>query len=65
MFQYFNESLWRQIGKEPDDFMEEVRFLKDTNKKVKSFCEPLYNTLKSQPNVLETVLYYRSRRYSL
>ena len=63
MFNYFNTSLWKQIGKESGDFMEEVKYFRDVNDQVRKFCEPLYRTLRSQPDALEAVLYYRSKRY--
>ena len=64
MFNYFNTSLWKQIEKESNDFMEEVKYFRDVNDQVRKFCEPLYRTLRSQPDALEAVLYYRSKRYS-
>ncbi|XP_019637617.1 PREDICTED: galactosylceramide sulfotransferase-like [Branchiostoma belcheri] len=38
LFQHFNDSLWRQISQEGDDFQAEVRHFKQVNIEVTQYC---------------------------
>ena len=60
MFNYFNNSLWTQIGGESKDFWEELKHFKEVNQNVGQFCEPIYKTIKAQPASLQTLFHYKT-----
>lgn len=56
MYNYFNNSLWTQIGGEPWDFWDELKHFREINQQVIDFCQPIHGLLK-QPGVpLKTLL---------
>ena len=48
MFNYFNNSLWEQIGREHNDFWEELRHFREVNKQVSDFCHTVFTTLRQR-----------------
>ena len=42
MYEYFNETLWRKIAREGDDFWEEMNTLWEYEQTVNTYCQSVY-----------------------
>ena len=56
MFNYFNNSLWEQIGREQNDFWEELEHFRGVNKQVSDFCQGVLSKLRSREDLAPSQL---------
>ena len=56
MYNYFNNSLWTQIGGESKDFWEELKHFREVNQQVREFCDPVFKMLKKDRSYILNVM---------
>ena len=56
MYNYFNNSLWTQIGGESEDFWEELKHFREINQQIREFCDPVFNMLKEKRSYILNVM---------
>ena len=56
LYNFYNNSLWRRMKNEPDDFWDELAYFKMVNKNISEFCQPVHKSLERNAATLHSII---------